>query len=166
MTGRTGKADSLAHTVVRSPLHMLAFGAGAGLSPWAPGTAGTVVGVLIWLGLAPAPDWVPYAVAGVALIVGIPICGASARRLGVHDHPGIVFDEIAGILAVLCFTPREPLWIFLAFAIFRVTDIYKPWPIRDVDHSLDGGLGIMLDDALAAAYTVLALMVLERILPI
>ncbi|MBN8265666.1 MAG: phosphatidylglycerophosphatase A [Xanthomonadales bacterium] len=85
-------------------------------------------------------------------IAGIPLCGASARRLGVHDHPGIVLDEVVAMLAVLQVTPREPLWFAAAFALFRLFDIWKPWPIREIDHRTPGGAGIMLDDAMAAVY--------------
>jgi phosphatidylglycerophosphatase A len=83
------------------------------------------------------------------------ICGISARRLGVHDHGGIVLDEVVAMLMVLAVTPEGALWTALAFLAFRFMDIVKPWPIREADHSLRGGLGIMLDDVLAAVYAAL-----------
>ena len=98
--------------------------------------------------------------------VGIYVCGASARKLGRHDHPGIVLDEIAGMLLTALAVPeRSWLWLALAFVLFRVFDIAKPWPIRDVDHRLGGGLGIMLDDLMAAVFAALGLMIIRTLLP-
>lgn len=150
-----GNGTSLARTVSRHPVHWLAFGLGAGLSPVAPGTVGSLLGVVIHMLL---PPMAPYALGAglfVAFLAGCVICGSSARRLGVHDHPGIVLDEIVAMLMVLAVTPEGPLWTALAFGVFRLMDIRKPWPIREADHSLRGGLGIMLDDVLAAVYAAL-----------
>lgn len=148
-------SDSLVRTVARHPVHWLAFGLGAGLSPVAPGTVGSLVGVGIHLLLPPSPPLVLAAGLLAAFLAGCLICGASARRLGVHDHPGIVLDEIVAMLMVLAVTPEGPLWTALAFGAFRFMDIRKPWPIREADHSLRGGAGIMLDDVLAAVYAAL-----------
>jgi phosphatidylglycerophosphatase A len=147
-----------------TPVHFLALGGGAGLAPRAPGTAGSVVGLALgWLTLA-WPFGVRVALVVAIALAGIWICGASARRLGVHDHPGIVFDEIAGMLATLLagavFDVRE---LVLAFVLFRFFDIVKPWPIRDVDHRLAGGLGIMLDDLMAALYAGLCLKAVQLV---
>ena len=137
---------------LRSPVHLLALGFGAGLVPRAPGTAGTVVALpLAWLML----DWSLGLRAGIVaalFVAGILICGESARRLKTHDHPGIVFDEIVGLLATSLVLSGNPLWLLAAFVLFRLFDILKPWPIRDLDHRLAGGLGIMLDDLMAAVY--------------
>ena len=145
-------SSGLASRVLRDPVHFLAFGFGTGLSPWAPGTVGSLPGlVLAWLTLPLALPW--RLLAGVVLVLsGIWLCGESARRIGVHDHPGIVWDEIAAMyLLLLLLPPSWPLWA-LAFGLFRLFDIWKPWPIRDLDHRLHGGLGIMLDDLVAALY--------------
>jgi phosphatidylglycerophosphatase A len=148
------------------PIHFVAFGFGAGLAPRAPGTFGTLVAVLPawWCFSLPLP-WRLGIVAAV-VAVGVWICGASARRLGVHDHPGIVLDEVAGLLLTVLAVPQKTfLWFALAFVLFRVFDILKPWPIRDVDHRLGGGAGIMLDDLMAAAYAAVCLTVLRALLP-
>jgi phosphatidylglycerophosphatase A len=138
-------------------VHILAFGLGTGLAPVAPGTVGSLLGVLLaWLTL----DLGLAAQIGVAaglILAGIWICGESARRLGIHDHGGIVWDEIAGMYLVLIFTPAGLYWWIAAFGLFRAFDIVKPWPIRDLDHSLQGGLGIMLDDLVAALYAAILL---------
>jgi len=94
------------------------------------------------------------------------ICGVSARRLGVHDHRGIVFDEVVGMLASSLAMPSRSLtWLVLAFVLFRIFDVVKPWPIRDVDHRLAGGAGIMLDDLMAALYAAVCLQTLRILLP-
>lgn len=148
----------LSRTVLTDPVHFLAFGFGSGLAPKAPGTAGTVAGLLLALLLQPLP--LPLRIAGgiVMVIVGIWLCGESARRIGVHDHPGIVWDEIAGIYLILLIVPAEIPWWIAAFGLFRLFDIWKPWPIRELDHRLRGGLGIMLDDLAAALYAALVLL--------
>ena len=94
----------------------------------------------------------------IALIVsGMWVCGEAARRIGVHDHPGIVWDEIAAMYLLLLVTAPEMTAWAAAFLLFRLMDILKPWPIREVDHRLPGGAGIMLDDLLAALYAAILL---------
>ncbi|MDH4047558.1 MAG: phosphatidylglycerophosphatase A [Gammaproteobacteria bacterium] len=143
--------------VLRDPVNFLAFGFGTGLAPIAPGTVGSLPGVAIaWLSLPLAIEW--RLLIGLLLVVaGIWICGQSARRMGVHDHPGIVWDEIAGMYLVLLTVPPSIVLWALGFLLFRLFDILKPWPIRDLDHRLRGGTGIMLDDLAAALFAALLL---------
>jgi phosphatidylglycerophosphatase A len=162
-----------ARLVLTTPSHLLAFGLGAGLSPVGPGTAGTLVAIPLWLTLQGLP-WPEYLMVVAALFAaGCWICGDSARRLGVHDYGGIVFDEVVGFLATcipllpaLGFTaaPRWP-WVLAAFALFRLFDIWKPWPIGWFDRRVEGGFGIMLDDLLAAVYAAAVLAVAARAIP-
>ncbi len=148
------------------PVHFVAFGFGAGLAPRAPGTAGSVVGIVIAWWLMPLPFPVRVAIVLVAIAAGIWVCGESARRLNAHDHPGIVLDEIVAVLAAaLVMAERSLPALFLVFVLFRIFDIAKPWPIRDVDHRLGGGLGIMLDDLIAALYAAIGLAVIRVLLP-
>jgi phosphatidylglycerophosphatase A len=148
------------------PVHFVAFGFGAGLAPRAPGTAGSVVGIVIAWWLMPLPLQARAAIVLVAFAAGIWICGESARRLDAHDHPGIVLDEIVAVLAATLVMPQRSLLGFLlVFVLFRIFDIAKPWPIRDVDHRLGGGLGIMLDDLIAAFYAAVGLAVIRALLP-
>ncbi len=139
------------------PVHLLAFGFGLGLSPVAPGTVGSLLGVAIaWLAL----DLGLVAQIGIAatlLLAGIWICGSSSRRLGIRDPGGIVWDEISAMYVTLLFAPATITAWILAFGLFRAFDIVKPWPIRDLDHRLGGGLGIMLDDLVAALYAAILL---------
>jgi len=148
------------------PVHFLAFGFGAGLAPRAPGTAGSVVGIVIAWALMPLPMPVRAAIVLVAIGGGIWVCGESARRLDAHDHPGIVLDEIVAVLAAaLVLVERSLPSLLLLFVLFRIFDIAKPWPIRDVDHRLGGGLGIMLDDLIAALYAAIGLAAIRVLLP-
>jgi phosphatidylglycerophosphatase A len=151
--------------LLRDPVHLVALGFGSGLAPFAPGTAGTLLAVLpAWL--TTAWPW-PLRLGLVALLfaAGIWICGESARRLGVHDHPGIVFDEVVGYLATCLAAPANAVGFLAAFMLFRCFDVLKPWPIRDVDHSLRGGVGIMLDDLMAAAYGAACLLLYQYFFP-
>ena len=154
MDGQIARRD-LIRQVARDPVHWLAFGLGSGLLPWAPGTWGSLLALGIHWALPPVPPVLAVSILAVAFAAGCVICGTSARRLGVHDHGGIVLDEIVAMLLVLSITPRTPGWTLLAFALFRLFDVVKPWPIREADHRIPGGLGIMLDDVLAAVYAAL-----------
>jgi phosphatidylglycerophosphatase A len=146
------KEKNLARAVLTDPVHFLAFGFGTGLAPFAPGTFGSIPGVvLFWLTLD-LGLYVQLSVAAALALSGVWICGESARRIGIHDHGGIVWDEITGMYITLLVAPFSVTGWLLAFALFRVMDIVKPWPIRDLDHRLVGGFGIMLDDLVAALY--------------
>lgn len=158
-------AKKVSGALLTQPIHLVAFGFGAGLVPKAPGTAGTLIAVLpAWL-LAPWPLQTKAALVAVLFILGVWICGESARRLQSHDHPAIVWDEIVGFLATCLVLPSDPLWMLVAFVLFRFFDIAKPWPICDLDHRLRGGIGIMLDDIVAAAFAA-ACLLLARSIPI
>ena len=139
--------------ILRDPVHLFAFGFGAGLSPRAPGTAGTLVAVPIVYAMLHL-DWrIQLACVSLAFVIGIFICGESARRLQVHDHSGIVWDEITGFaITMIGMQPTLP-FMCTGFLLFRFFDVVKPWPIREADHRLSGGLGIMLDDVLAGVFS-------------
>jgi phosphatidylglycerophosphatase A len=151
---------------LRDPVHFVAFGFGAGLAPYAPGTAGSVVGVIAAWWLLGLPLVARVVIVLVVIAAGVWICGESARRLQRHDDQRIVFDEIAGVLLTsLAVTERSFLALALVFVFFRIFDILKPWPIRDVDHSLRGGLGIMLDDLIAAVFAAVCVATIRVLLP-
>jgi len=149
--------SKLARAVLTDPVNFLAFGAGTGLAPFAPGTFGSIPGVLLFWVTLDFGLYVQLGVAAALALSGVWICGESARRIGVHDHGGIVWDEITGMYITLMVAPLTVTGWVLAFALFRVMDIVKPWPIRDLDHRLGGGVGIMLDDLVAALYAALLL---------
>jgi phosphatidylglycerophosphatase A len=135
----------------------MALGFGAGLSPKAPGTLGTLAAVPVYLLCSGLPTGAYLAVAAAAAVIGVWVCGRAAQELGVHDHPGIVWDEIAGFLLTMAGTPASPVTVFAGFVLFRLFDIFKPWPICWCDRRVAGGLGIMLDDLLAGAAAALIL---------
>lgn len=137
----------------RKPHHWLAYGFGAGLLPRVPGTLGTLVAVPLYLLLQPLPLSL-YLVTLVALtLIGIWACGKTARELNAHDPSAIVWDEVVGFLLAMTAAPTGWLWILAGFGLFRFFDILKPWPIRELDQKVQGGLGVMLDDLLAGVLT-------------
>jgi phosphatidylglycerophosphatase A len=132
------------------PVHLLAFGFGTGCSPKAPGTMGTLLAVAISLPLQHLPLLAYLLVLLGVTLAGFWLCGRASRDLGVHDHPGIVWDEIAGYLLTMTAAPTDSwLWPLLGFVLFRLFDIWKPWPIGWLDRRVEGGIGIMLDDLVA-----------------
>lgn len=141
------------------PAGFLAFGLGSGLSPKAPGTAGSLAALPFGIAISMLPQWLGLVLAAAAFVLGVYLCGEAARRLGVHDHPGIVWDEFVGLWLVMIFVPFHWVWWLAAFMLFRLFDIAKPWPIRWADRHLEGGLGIMVDDVLAAFYALVVLLV-------
>lgn len=150
--------------VVRHPVHWFAFGFGSGLAPWAPGTFGTLAAVPFYLYLQ---SWafIPYLVfLLVTFVLGIYFCGRSSALLGVHDHGGIVWDEMVGFWLTMLFVPTGWYWIVAGFVLFRLFDIVKPWPIGAIDKHVHGGFGIMLDDILAALYAMGILALAEFLL--
>lgn len=149
--------NSAPPSVWRNPIHFLAFGFGSGAAPFAPGTFGTLVAVPIYLLMLPLSLWWYLAAVLVVTLLGIWLCHVTSRDLGVHDHAGIVWDEIAGYLITMIAAPPGWPWIVAGFVLFRFFDIIKPWPIGWIDRRVQGGLGIMLDDVLAAAFAWLVL---------
>ena len=144
--------------VFSHPAHFLAFGFGVGIAPFAPGTLGTLLGFPLYYGLAALlPDQAVLALIGLAFVAGIWFCEVTGRNLGVHDHGGMVWDEIAAFMLVLYFVPAQPLWQAFAFLLFRLFDILKPPPIRGLDRRIQNGFGVMLDDLVAAFYALLCL---------
>lgn len=146
-----------ARVVFGNPAHFLAFGFGSGLSPIAPGTAGTLAAIPIYLLLRLLPQYAYIGLTLLALVVGFWICGRSSRLLGVHDHRGIVWDEIVGYLITMAWAPQGWIWVILGFLIFRVFDVLKPWPANWADRRLHGGVGIVMDDVFAGIYALIVI---------
>ncbi|MDG0996636.1 MAG: phosphatidylglycerophosphatase A [Gammaproteobacteria bacterium] len=140
-----------------NPIHALAFGLGSGLAPFAPGTFGTLVAIPLYLVLQPLSLSVYMALLLLLILVSIYICGESAKQLKTHDHSGIVLDEICGYLVTMILVPNGWLWIVLGFLLFRLFDIWKPWPINWLDRRVQGGLGIVIDDVLAGVFAAICL---------
>jgi len=147
-------------SVWRNPVHFLAFGLGSGASPWAPGTAGTVAAIPLFLLMQPLSLVWYAAVLLITFIIGIYLCGKTSEDMGVHDHGGIVWDEFVGYWITMFAAPPGWLWIVIGFVLFRLFDIIKPWPISWADKQVAGGLGIMLDDVLAGLMALACLQLL------
>ncbi|HZP64666.1 MAG TPA: phosphatidylglycerophosphatase A [Rudaea sp.] len=152
--------------LLRRPSGVIALGFGAGLSPVAPGTVGSLVALAPWLALRELPP-LAYALAlAFAFALGVFVCGAAARRIGGEDPGAVVWDEFVGLwiaLAPLASASHGMLWICAGFILFRIFDVWKPWPVSWADENVKGGLGVMLDDVLAGAYAALALVLLQRV---
>jgi phosphatidylglycerophosphatase A len=146
------------------PAHMIAFGFGSGLVPFAPGTAGTLAAWAVgWFLGGVWPPSVLLGAAAAGFAIGVWACGVTGKRLGVPDHGAMVWDEIVAFLLILSIVPRSFEWQAAAFVLFRLFDIVKPPPIRWFERRYHGGFGVMLDDVLAAGYTLLALALLKRL---
>ncbi len=153
--------NSVPASAFRHPVHFLAMGLGSGAAPKAPGTFGTLAAVALYWPLSLLP-FTPYLVVViVAGIVGVYLCGKTARDWQVHDHGAIVWDEFVGFWITMIAIPVTWYWVLAGFLLFRLFDIWKPWPIRYCDRHVHGGFGIMLDDVIAGvfAWVCLALLV-------
>jgi phosphatidylglycerophosphatase A len=148
------RARNLAFT---TPGGFLAFGFGAGLLTTAPGTVGTLAAIPLAVLIKLLPAFWFWSVLLGLFLAGVWLCGQVSRRLGVEDYSGIVWDEMVAYCLAVAFVPLHWGWFVAAFALFRFFDIIKPWPISEIEHAFEGGLGIMLDDVLAAVYTIILL---------
>jgi phosphatidylglycerophosphatase A len=164
MASTTSETEPLPKPSMGNPAHLLAFGFGAGCSPKAPGTMGTLLAIGIYLPLSRLSLTAYLLVLAAVILVGIGLCEKASRDLGVHDHPGIVWDEIAGFLLTMVAAPPAWQWIVAGFLLFRLFDIWKPWPIRWCDKNIEGGFGIMFDDVVAGIFACVALHALRTVL--
>jgi len=156
-----GKTKLTPKQIMTDPVLFLAFGFGSGLVKKAPGTMGTIAAIPIYLLIAQFNFLVFSLLTLIITITGVWICDIAAKKLEVHDFGGIVWDEIAGYLITMWFTvafiPYSWTAIIIGFILFRIFDIFKPQPIKWVDNKVEGGLGIMLDDVIAAVFAGLIL---------
>lgn len=150
--------------VFGNPVMFLAFGFGSGLAPKAPGTAGTLAAVPLYWWLSHYPPALYISLVILISVSGIWICQRASDMLGVHDHGGIVWDEIAGYLLTMIAAPPGWQWMLAGFALFRVLDIFKPWPISWADEKVHGGLGVMLDDLIAGGLAAVILLMAGTLL--
>ena len=132
-----------------NPIHFLALGFGSGLSPKAPGTFGTLAAIPVFILFTFFTPLLYVLALLVVCIAGVYICGKTAEDVGVHDHGAIVWDEIAGYLITMFLVPVSWQSIIVGFILFRIFDIFKPWPISYLDKYVHGGFGIMIDDVVA-----------------
>lgn len=143
--------------VWRNPFYFIAFGFGAGLARIAPGTWGTLIAIPLYCVLARQSVVVYGLVTCFAFVLGVFITDWVSRDLGEHDFGGIVWDEIVGYWLTMFMIPFNITSIVMGFLLFRLFDIWKPQPIRYLDKHVHGGLGIMLDDVVAAVFASIVL---------
>lgn len=155
--------QQLTGKVFKNPINFLAFGFGSGLLPKAPGTWGTLVALPIYYVMQNLSTLNFVALTLVLTLIGIYICDYCSKKLKVHDHPGIVWDEICGYLITMIAAPAGWLWMLIGFVLFRIFDILKPWPIKWLDKKVKGGFGIMIDDVLAGIFALALLQLIAFI---
>jgi len=156
----------------RTPAGWLALGLGSGLSPIAPGTAGSAMALLLawlWLQLLAMAGWPTLwpslGMIALVFVLGVLAADVICNKLKTHDHGAVVVDEFVGQWLVLLVVPVSIAGWLAAFLLFRLFDIIKPWPIRAADRHIHGGIGVMLDDVLAAGYAMLVLLAYQQLMP-
>ena len=153
-----------ARFVFTHPAHFIAFGFGAGLSPFAPGTVGTLVAFALWWLIGGAYSLpVLFGILAFLFAVGVWACDITGRHLGIADHGAMNWDEVVAFLLILAITPPGWAWQAFAFFAFRFFDVVKPPPIRYFDRTIKGGFGVMFDDIVAAFYTLLAMAIVKQL---
>lgn len=146
------------------PAGWIATALGAGLSPRAPGTAGSLAALLPWWFLLRGLPLGWYlAVLAAGFLLGVWACEVSDRRLGMHDQGALVWDEVIGMWITLVAAPAPWWWMVVGFALFRLFDIWKPWPVGWADRHVHGGLGVMLDDVIAGICALIVLQVVAAL---
>ncbi len=165
-TATGGEPSSPARVAFGSVSGFIALGFGSGLAPVAPGTFGTLAALPLALALLALPETLFWPLLAGLFAVGVGVCAAASRELGRADPGSIVWDEMVAMWLVLaCVPPSWPWWL-AAFALFRIFDIAKPWPIRALERRVGGGLGIMLDDLVAAVFALATLWLARAVLPV
>jgi len=155
------KRNSVPQSVWSNPVHFLAFGLGSGAALYAPGTFGTLAAIPLYLLLVNYTRWPAYAViVAIMFLFGVWMCDRTERDIGVHDHSGIVWDEFVGYLVTMFYAPAGWVWLVAGFFLFRLFDIWKPFPVRQMERRYQKGFGIMVDDVVAGIYAGLVLQTL------
>jgi phosphatidylglycerophosphatase A len=150
--------------VWQNPFYFIAFGLGSGAIPFAPGTFGTLMAIPFYLLLEPLS--LPYYIVCVAIFIAASIwlCDRISDAIHVHDHPGMCIDEFAGFFVTMINAPHGWQWIALGFVLFRIFDIWKPWPINVIDEKVPGGLGMELDDIVAGIFSLVIIQIVKIII--
>ena len=158
MSERKVLTDAQRRALLSSPAGWLACGFGSGLAPVAQGTFGSLAAILPWLLLRQLSLPVNVLVIVVGFLIGVWACDVAGRALGVDDHRSLVWDEFVGQWIALLPALLAPWWAVMAgFVLFRLFDVWKPWPIRWLDRHLKGGLGVMVDDVVAGLFAAILL---------
>ncbi|MFW0097213.1 MAG: phosphatidylglycerophosphatase A [Coxiella endosymbiont of Haemaphysalis qinghaiensis] len=159
-----GKKNNVPQSIWANPIEFIACGFGVGAIPCIPGTCGTMLGVLFYLFLSQFSLLTYSIIALVLFIFGVIICDITNRHFGTFDHPAIVWDEIVGFLFVMITIPKIWYFILTGFILFRIFDIWKPWPINWLEKNIGGGFGVMIDDIMAVLYAWVILIIIVKVL--
>lgn len=152
MQNRYQKIPPVPREVWRHPLYFIAFGFGSGAAPFAPGTFGTLMAIPFYLLLSMLPLTAYLIFVFLFIVFTSWLCDRISRETHTHDHPGMCIDEFAGFFVTMIAAPAGWLWILAGFILFRLFDIWKPWPISVADEKIPGGFGMVFDDVLAGVY--------------
>ncbi|WMY95904.1 MAG: phosphatidylglycerophosphatase A [Arsenophonus sp.] len=158
--------DKKSFLTIFHPLYLFGTGFGSGLSPVAPGTIGSLVAIPFWLLMYwLIPFWWHFFVIVLFFFIGVMICQKISNAIKIYDHSSIVWDEFVGMwLTLMSINVINLEWLLIAFMIFRFFDILKPWPIIWFHKKILGGFGIMLDDVIAAFFSVITLLMIQYFL--
>ena len=158
------KRNHVPASIWHNPIHFIAFGLGSGAAPYAPGTFGTLAAIPVYLLFNEFLSLPVYAGVTVSMFVaGVWLCDRTERDIGVHDHSGIVWDEFVGYLVTMFAVPAGWPWVVAGFFLFRLFDVWKPYPIRQLERRHQNGFGNMFDDLLAGVYANLILQLLAMV---
>jgi phosphatidylglycerophosphatase A len=147
-----------------NPIHLISFGLGSGLSPVAPGTVGTLIGFPLFVAMMGMTMTTQLALLALLFVSGAVCCQITGKAVGEPDHGSIVIDEIVCFTMVLVFVPASPMWWGSAFGAFRFFDILKIWPANWIDKTMKNGFGVMLDDLIAALFSIGVLLSLQLLI--
>ncbi len=149
--------------VWQDPLYFTAFGLGSGAMPFAPGTFGTLMAIPFYLLLQSLPLFFYIFFVLLFIVFSSWLSDRISRNTHTHDHPGMCIDEFAGFFVTMINAPHGVYWVVLGFVLFRLFDIWKPWPIRLIDEKVHGGFGMILDDVVAGIYAMVIIQLIARL---
>ncbi|KZX77325.1 phosphatidylglycerophosphatase [Oleiphilus sp. HI0009] len=156
--------NDLPISLLKDPRCLLAFGFGSGYSAKAPGTIGTLTAIPFYLLLSHLDNFSYLVVCATAFVIGCYICEIASKKLGVEDHGGVVWDEYVGYWIAMYGAPAGCEWVIIGFVLFRIFDIFKPWPIKVMDKNIKGGIGIMIDDVVAGLFALCAMSLISNLI--
>jgi phosphatidylglycerophosphatase A len=155
------KKIAVPEKVWHDPLYFIAFGFGSGASPVAPGTVGTLLAIPFYLLLQNLPLDLYLMFLLVFTLFSIWISDRISREIHYHDHPGMNLDEFVGFFVTMIGAPHGFAWVIVGFLLFRLFDIWKPWPIDIIDEKVHGGFGMILDDIFAGIFAMIMVQYLK-----
>lgn len=174
MNAKTDLTRDQRRALLSRPAGWLASGFGSGLAPVAQGTFGLLAALLPWFALSQLPLMAYLLLLIIGFVIGVWACDVAGRLLGVADHRSVVWDEFIGQWIALIplvglgspfLSARHGGWLLAGFVLFRLFDVWKPWPISWLDRRMKGGLGVMIDDVVAGVFAAIVLAIGRQVLP-